>query len=282
MKILDDLLRGILHISEGKPYSATIKVADPEGKLELPGDVIFRLERGRLNFDFYPSNPIAGIGDPQAYIVFGKSKQEGISTILSIPDRGFEYAIVLENLPLDRSMMRGTITEQYFGSNETSITSVSTLIRYLPNGWHIDNLKYYSGYDPERLGVTLLSAMTLNADGWLIRLQELTTRLDESDEVTHVMILSRDDRVQFTGIESYDILADIRPFLSFIFGQQVEFTISVGSRYGDLDLPDHRWGYLFPHQKTGLVNQKLNWFFTSNPTQSNLNDMYKAYRAIPY
>ena len=288
MKIVEDLLGAVLHISEGKPYHGYIKISGPDVELKFDGDVIFDLHRGNLNFEFYPDYPISGVVNRDIHTALAKSMQDAATTVLTIPSHDFEYEAILQSLPhegmrrtgvpIDRSVMKGLIRARHFGSPCVPLTSVSALLRYLPSDWYIDDLRYHSGFDPDRLGSTLLSAVTLTANGWEISLQEIPSHFDDANESTHAVNVSREDNSLFTGERVFDLLTDLNPFLSFVFGQTVEFTVCIGSNRADSSYPNQRWGFLIPHAKKDVVvNRKRNWFFKSRWQKADLSTLYRTY-----
>ena len=99
-KTIEQLLRYVLHITEGTPYTGAI--IDEVSKEEIPGEVIFHTNNNNLHFDFYLHDPLIGLADLDAMKMVSESLQD-IPKILSIPSRLFKYPVYLIPFQFDQA-----------------------------------------------------------------------------------------------------------------------------------------------------------------------------------
>lgn len=292
-KTIERLLRHVLHITEGTPYTGAI--IDEVSKEEIPGEVIFHTNNNNLHFDFYLHKTLVGFADLDAVKMVSESWQD-VPKILSIPSRVFKHPVYLRSMPHsgmlvsgspnDRQVIRGRISVKDLGSPIESLNSAFIRVCHLPSNWFVEDLYYVyrtvkdiETVTPKNLYWQKLSALTLNADGWRIYLDENYDLDSFDDSGTHTISIVRDDGSMFTGLGLYELLEDyLYPFLSFVFGQHIQFTIGMG--LNRQKFPRERWGILFGHSLDAARNPSNNWFLRVSG-DVELNQLYRSYCEIP-
>lgn len=268
------LLSRILAISEGTPYHGTIVAASGEDNLSLDGDVVFRLEKGRLWFDFFV--------DPESesrtgYEITSISWGDRGEVILQVPSQCFKYPIriasaphegpMVTGQPRDRERLTGHVTSNSVGLAKCPLSSATVYIRDLPGGiWGRHNTFYRSAVmkdERETLPAGhVLNSFTLRGGGWKVYLQAIPEERRVAGGASHVCAVTRGGST-FTGIQLMELLEhDLGPYLCLMFGQYVMWSMVEGhSPPGNY--PASPWGMIFGDSSRSVRALGPNWFLSS-------------------
>ena len=244
----DILLRRILAISEEIPYQGTIATLSGKDELSISGDVVFRLNEGRIRFDFYIESESELNA---AYRIPSLNWRGEGETTLDIPSQDFKYPIQIEGLPhlgtiqagrpMNREKLGGHVSSEHLGADTDALSLATLYIRDLPDGvWGVQNAVYRTAVvrdGQETPGNShILNSLTLRGGGWTISLEEIAEEVRAVDVASHSCAIARDDSTNFTGTHVRELLEyDLGPFLCLMFGQRVMWSMVEGlSPRGDL------------------------------------------------
>ena len=275
----------ILSVSEDTPYHSNL--ATPTGEeLSIEGDTVFRLENGRLTFQFFfdSEEPYTA-----GYKALAASQSTNPPLILRIPSRDFAYPARILSTPThaatnERTKMRGFIDSTSFGSATEALDSVNIRLRGVPAGWHGNgNWTHYQGVSSEPLryeesgevilpsrqtmGVTRLSGFTLKTtDGWTIELREIPISERTDPEVGHSCLIRKDLDMLTGELVSKFLEEDLLPFLSFVFGQNIRCD----------QITADRWVQINSRSPVSLKTMQGNWFLRSRGS-INLSPLFQHF-----
>ena len=260
----EELLREVVGISVGVPYSATIK----SGDAEFSGQAIFSTE-DRLTFEFFSE-------DKRAYLrIFDVLPPEADLHIDSL-DLCWKVLITNETQKLWGSesfllTINGIVQATWFGGAVRELTSIVVGYGSIPTGWAGNAPgSYYEGYNRDRLGKSTIEGLQLNYAGWSVHLHEVpdhrvigSVRHTASIKGTHT----------FSSCDAEIFLSDLHLFFSFLFGGSSGMVFAKSRKdYKSL------WGGLGRRipQPPGRLQ---NWYSRSHmpPGRQDLSNIFKSF-----
>ena len=287
----DILLRRLLSISEATPYQATVTAMSGDHELSISGDVVFRLNDGRIRFDFHIDSESER---DAAYRISSLNWRGKGKTQLNIPSQGFKYPIRIESLPhpgtiqsgrpMDRERLRGHVSSEFLGSDTDDLSSATLYIRDLPAGvWGVQNAAYRTAVvrdGQETPGSShMLNSLTLQGGGWTVDLLEIPAEVRVADVASHSCSISRDDESYFTGNQISEFLEhDLGPFLCLMFGQRVMWSMVEGYSPEGV-YPAIPWGMIYARPSITARAVGRNWFLISNRTVDP-SQPFEAYSSL--
>ena len=277
-------LQQVMSINEDTPYHSnlTAKAESGDAALNISGITVFRLENGRLNFQFFidPNNR-----DITPHEVFKASK-----TALRVPTCGFNNPVVLMKFSGNYTILSGIVDARTFGENDVPLSGIAIWFTGIPQKWRgADHWKHYQVISTEQyqiqengtavipsgeLTTQPLSGFTLKADGWTAKLREIPTSYRTDPNITHVCDLTNES--QLTGAIAQDFLDDnLFPFLDFVFGQKTYFHTIVGYKNG-IEL----WVKTLSQSEILLKTQQGNWFLKTRRSRIDLSPLFQHFYGL--
>lgn len=272
------LLGQLLSIRENVPFQGTMVASSDEGDLSVDGSVVFQVEKGRLRFEFFVAPES---GDLSAIEVVSHGEDE---LRLEIPNQHFSRLVYINTIPMVPDQLHplvGHVESDYFGDDGATLSSATLHLAGIPGGhWGAGNTFHRSHIekDGERTTSRMvrLNSQNLSGGGWTINLQEIPEVNQDPSVATHTCTISRADGRTFVGEELKGLLEnDLRPFLAFMFGQPIQFSMVEGhsSSMNDPTLP---WGTVFPRWPKENQSPARNWF-TMMTSPSDVPSLFNAF-----
>lgn len=214
------LLRHIVGIRVGVPYSATIR----RGSAEFSGQAIFSARNG-LTFEFFSE-------DEHAYRhMFDDSPPESELHIDSL-DLYWKVLITNESQNIGGSgssvlTINGIVGVTWFGGTVHELKSIVVGYGSIPTGWAGNAPgSYYEGYNRERLGRRIIEGLQLNFEDWSVHLHEVPEHRVVGS-VRHIATIKRTRT--FSSCEAKRFLDDLHLFFSFLWGGSSGMVFARGS-----------------------------------------------------
>ena len=260
----EELLREVVGIRVGVPYSATLK----RGDADFSGQAIFSTG-DELTFEFFSEAE-------QAYLhIFDVSPPEAELHIGAL-DLCWKVLITHQSQNLGASessilTINGIVWVTWFGGAVRELTSIVVGYGSIPTGWAGNaNGLYYEGYDRERLGKYTIEGLQLNYADWSVHLREVPAHRVVGN-VRHTATIKR--KHPFSSFDAEIFLSDLHLFFSFLFGGSSGMVFAWGRKdYKSL------WGGLgsrIPKPPGRLQN----WYRRSHmpPGRHDLSDVFETF-----
>ena len=260
----EKLLRDVVGIRVGVPYSATIR----RGNAEFSGQAIFSTGDG-LTFEFFSE-------DERAYLhIFDVLPPEAELHIGSL-DLCWKVIITNESQKIGASesfilTINGIVWVTWFGGAVRELTSIVVGYGSIPTGWAGNAPgSYYEGYNRERLGKYTIEGLQLNYADWSVHLHEVPEHRVVGG-VRHTAGIKRTRT--FSSCDAEIFLSDLHLFFSLLFGGNSGMVLARGRKdYKSL------WGGLGRRipQPPGRLQ---NWYSRNHmpPGRHDLSDIFKAF-----
>ena len=241
-------LPSILSICENTPYSSVLTVSDPQ-ELSVNGDVVFKLDCGRLTFEFFVSLDFD-------YETLLRVNAQGLGKdtlpVLNVPDRDFAYPVSISTFssgildPIRRSSIKGIVDAAWYGSDTEQLKVVDVWLRNMPTHRRGGYSKYshYEGVtaNPIRFeqngdvvlpvgapSLRRLEGFELETDEWTVELLEIPMNDRQDPTVSHLCSITKNDDSMTGEVVRKFLGEDLNPFLSLVFGQRIEYELVAGS-----------------------------------------------------
>jgi len=208
--------------------------------LEMAGITTFQLDRGILTFQFFSHSCI---NEFEILAASKSSKHIESKIILQISNLEFNHPVNIDPSSVSsRNLLKGNIATASFGNDKESLDVITIWLRGLPEGWYGNKRwEYRQGaissdeisviengnmvtLPSYRLGTQKLGALDLKVDGWSISLREIPYHQRNDLSVAHFCKVTKQDKTMLTGETARKFIEDdLRPFLEFLFGQNISF-----------------------------------------------------------
>ena len=207
-----------------------------------------------------------------------------------MPNQGFRRRASITTIPSaglvdPYQALRGQVESDYFGDAEAALSGATLYLLNLPGEhWGAGNVSHWShierGGEKSLASVVRLNSQDLSGGGWRINLQELPEEHRNPGVATHTCVIWRQDGSTFTGDDLKGLLEDdLRPFLSLMFGQHIQFSMLEG-RSSSENGPITPWGTIFPYSPEREPLPVGNWF-TRTATPMDLPSLFDTFCGLP-
>ena len=288
----DKLLYHLCSINEGTPYKGTITAPSNGEDLSVSGDVIFQLNKGRLEFEFFLESRY-GHFSRIPYQIAALNWGDNAEITLEVASQQFKYRVRIDGLPgitivsgqpLDREKFKGSVDTDYYGYATTDLSAATLYIKGLPDGiWGTDNTFYRYGVvkdiEEKPGSIRIINGLNLSGGGWTVNLQEIPEERRTHGVASHICFITHEDG-SFNGSQVKEMLkSDLYPFLSLVFGQYIRCSMVEGHN-PTRNYPSTPWGIIYPHQLEGVRTRRRNWFLISRG-ERNISSLFENYCSLP-
>ena len=284
MERADRWLEQVLSISVDTPYDSCLDTGDDDeaddDPLKILGVTLFQLDNGTLKFRFFAKESGLNI---DLYKAFAKG-----SMTLRMPERYFAHRVKIMRQLRSPVALDGYVTSDWFGANDIQLSSATIWLVGLPGKWDgSDRLAHYEVISSGQVQIeqdstvvlpnggtrsSALSGFTLNADGWTACLREIPISHRTDLSVAHLCHVTKESGL-LTGKTAQEFLEEsLFPFLNFVFGQKIGFTMMVGYQDGDIE-----WVRTFPQSDTPIKTLQRNWFLQTLRTPIDLSPLFQHF-----
>ena len=277
-------LEQVLSISVDTPYHSYLDTGDDSeadgDRLRMVGITLFQLDNGALAFRFFAKESGLSI---DLYKAFAKG-----SMTLRVPDQDFANPVRIMRQSHSPAGLEGYVTSEWFGANEVELSGVTIWLVGLPGGWQgTDRLAHYESIGAEevqfhqngtvvfpngRIGFHSLSGFTLNTDGWTAQLTEIPVNHRTGLTDTHLCQVTNQNGLLSGKTASEFLETNLLPFLSFVFGQNVIFSMIMGYQDGIAV-----WARTLRQRDTAVKTLQANWFLQRSRSPIDLSPLFQHF-----
>ena len=283
----DQWLEQVMSIGVDTPYHSYLETGDDseceDDPLKIIGTTLFQLDNGVLTFQFFAKGTGLNIDLAEA---FSRGQM-----VLRVPHQDFAHPVRIMAHSQFPAWLKGMVASDFFGADDAPLFGITIWLVGLPEGWlGTDRWAHYEAVSAEQMqvqqdgtvfipngsfGSQTLSGFTLVADGWTVRLREIPVSHRTHPTTTHLCHVTNDNGV-LTGSTAWEFLeANLFPFLSFVFGQNVVFTMIMGYQDGT-----KVWARAMRQRETPIKTPQANWFLQTLRSPIDLLPLFQHFYSL--
>ena len=280
-------LEQVLSISVDTPYDSYLDSGDDSetenDPLTIVGTTLFQLDNGDLTFRFFAKERGRDMDLAKALA--------RRSMILRVPDQDFAHPVKITGESLHSVALKGHVTSESFGANDTLLSGTIIWLVGLPGGWRgTDRWAHYEVISSEKVQIQLdgtvllpngsksfraLSGFTLKADGWTARLREIPNSQRTDPAITHMCHVTNENGLLSAKTAQEFLETDLFTFLNFVFGQKIGLTMITGYKDGTIE-----WVRTFPQIETSTKTLQSNWFLQTMRSPIDLSPLFHRFYSL--